>query len=287
MKNTGTLIAILLLIAVTAITLVTSVEHHHTIASVYGSIANIFVPLIAASSFLLGVLVALVFQWGINVLQFEHVVKLLPTPEKTVLSVLFAKRTMAQDALASETGLPRLTVSRMIARLQGKGVVIKKQTGATNMVESKLYQMHSSAKILTRLPGLSEKRMLIVIAAVFLFGLSISVLNSFHVLVVEHPLEPALYLLAMEFFALGGLANLLLRKHIASAQFEKILSVLPEDERNLLRVIYARKTVTQNELVSGTGIYKMKVSRILQKFRERGVIDKKPQGYTNAVLSKI
>jgi uncharacterized membrane protein len=287
MKNNRSLIAVLLLIAVTAITLYTSVQHHRTLVSVYGDIANVFVPLIAISSFLLGALIALVFQWGINVLQFEHVVKLLPAPERTVLTALFTKRTMVQEAITSETGMSRLMVSRVITRLEEKGVVTKKHMGTTNMIESKLYRRHSSTQLLTRLPGLSEERVIIVIAIVFLFGLSISILNSFHVLVLEHPLEPALYLLAIEFFALGGLANFLFRKKIASAQFDKILGVLSEDERTLLRAIYSAKSISQSELVNKTGIYKMKASRILEKFRQRGVIDKKPQGYTNAIISKI
>ncbi|MDD5112116.1 MAG: hypothetical protein PHG85_06190 [Candidatus Altiarchaeota archaeon] len=63
-------LGVIALITATAITVATSVEHHRIIASVYGDIANLFVPLIALSSFLLGAAIAIIFQWGINVLQF-------------------------------------------------------------------------------------------------------------------------------------------------------------------------------------------------------------------------
>ncbi|MFH1125854.1 MAG: MarR family transcriptional regulator, partial [Candidatus Altiarchaeota archaeon] len=110
---------------------------------------------------------------------------------------------------------------------------------------------------------------------------------SFHVLVVEHPLEPSLYLLAIEFFAIGGLSNFLLRKKISEVQFEKILDILPKDERDILRVIYLSRTITQKDLVEKAGVYKMKVSRVIQKFEQKGVIEKKPYGYTNIIISKI
>jgi uncharacterized membrane protein len=287
MDDTGRRWSIIAIIAVTAITVVTSVEHHRTIASVYGDIANIFVPLIAVSSFALGAAIALVFQWGITVIQFEQVAKLLPAHEKAVLSLLFDRRKMTQEELAAHTGLSRLAVSRITNRLEEKGIATKKPLGNTNIIESKIYRLHPTTQVVTRLPGLSEERMILAIAVVLLFGLSISVLNSFHILVINHPLEPSLYLLAIEFLAIGGLANLLLRKRIAAAQFERTLGILPEDERDVLKTVYNRKAITQSELVQSTGIYKMKVSRIIDKLHQKGLVDKKPQGYTNLIISRI
>ncbi|MDD5112117.1 MAG: MarR family transcriptional regulator [Candidatus Altiarchaeota archaeon] len=213
--------------------------------------------------------------------------KLLPAHERIVLSLLFANRTMTQEELTTKTGLSRLAVSRTISRLEEKGVITKKPQGNTNIIESRLYRIHYSTQLLTRLPGLSEERMMLAIAAVFLFGLSVSVLNNYHIIAVEHPLEPSLYLIAIEFFAIGSLANLLLRKHIAAAQFERTLGILPADEKNVLKTVYNRNAITQGELVEKTGIYKMKVSRILDKFQQKGVIEKKPQGYTNLIISRI
>ena len=105
--------------------------------------------------------------------------------------------------------------------------------------------------------------------------------------VLEHPLELSLYLLAMEFFALGAAFILLLRRRISDIQLEKTLSILPKDERDVLRMIHLKSAITQNELVDSSGIYKMKVSRIISKFERRGIIEKRPYGYTNRITSKL
>lgn len=286
-KTRGTILATTVFLVVTIATLLTTIEHHRKISERYGEIANIFMPLITISSFALGAFISLIFQWGINVIQFERIVKLLPAGERTVMELLFAKRIITQADLSSETGLSRVIVSRIISNLEKKGVVTKKPMENTNLIESKIYRMHPTTQILTKFPGLSEKRMLSVIAIVFLFGISLSVLNSFHMLELEHPLEPSTYILAVEFFPLGWLTSILLRKKIAHSQFERILEILPEDERNVLRILYTRKTITQKELVEKTGAYKMKVSRIIQDFEQAGIIDKKPYGYTNRIISKI
>ncbi len=277
----------LVLVVATLITLINSVEHHSILAESYGEVANIFVPAIALSSFLLGAFISLLFQWGINVVQFEQLLKLLPNSEGKVLRVLFAKRKILQSDLVSETGLSGANVSRILSILERKGIISKKPIENTNLITSKLYRMHSSTQILTKLPGVSERRILIAILLVFFFGLSLTAFNSFHVLVLGHPLEFVLYPLAIEFFALGGLANLLLRKRISYVQFNRILDILPKDEGTLLKIISSEKSITQKDLVDKTGIYKMKVSRILQKFEQKGIIERKPYGYTNMILSKI
>ena len=287
MDSKKRIMAVAILMLGAGITLLTSVEHHRIISEGYGPIANIFVPVISLSSFLLGAFIALTFQWGINVIQFEKVVKLLPTNESEVMKLLFAKKSITQSDLSTETCLSRLMVSRIISRLEERGIVTKKPLENTNLIDSRIYQAHPTTKAITNLPGLSERRAIIAVSLVFLFGLSLTLLNSFHVLVLEHPLEPSLYLLAIEFFALGGLANFLLRKRISETQFERILDILPNEEKQLLKEIYLAKTTTQKDLVEKTGVYKMKVSRILQKFEERGVIEKKQYGYTNRITSKI
>jgi len=280
-------LAIVALLVVTVLTALTSLEHHRVIAEHYGLVAVLFDPLIAISAFILGAFISLFFQWGINVIHFEQVVKLLPTNERTVLKILFNKGTITQADLASEAGLSRLMISRIVSNLEKKDVIIKKSLDNTNLIKSKLYRVHPTTQVLTRLPGLSEKRMIITISLVFLFGIFLSVLNSLHIFVLGHPLRPAMYLLAIEFFALGGLTNLLLRGRISHVQFERILAILPKDERDILRVIYLNKSITQKDLMDKTGIYKMKISRMLRKFEQRGLIGKKPYGYTNLIISKI
>ena len=276
-----------LLLAMTALTLYTSVDHHAHIAERYGIIANIFVPAIALGFFLLGAFISLLFQWGINVIQFEKVVKLLPESEAAVVLALFKRGSITQSEIASETGLSRPTVSRIVAELESKELTGRKEISGGVLVVPKLKAIHPQAQFLTRLPGLSETRLLIVVIVLFLSGISFSLLNSYHVLILQHPLEDSLYLLAIEFFTLGASFVLLLRRRISDIQLEKTLSILPDDEKAILKLIHTKKSITQNELTDSSGVYKMKVSRIISKFEAKGIIEKKPYGFTNLIKSKI
>lgn len=132
MKTKREFTAVAVLLLATTLTLITAVEHHKNIAIVYGQIANLFVPLITLSSFILGAFISLIFQWGINVIQFEKVARLLPADESAVMKLLFNKRTLTQTDLSSETGLSRLIVSRIVSRLEDKGIVNKKPLANTN-----------------------------------------------------------------------------------------------------------------------------------------------------------
>ena len=112
----------------TAVTLYTSVGHHSHISETYGPVANIFVPLIAIVSFALGSFISLLFHWGINVIQFEKVVKLLPDSEAAVMSALFNRGRMTQADIVSETGLSRATASRAVGALEEAGQITRETT---------------------------------------------------------------------------------------------------------------------------------------------------------------
>jgi uncharacterized membrane protein len=71
-------------------------------------------------------------------------------------------------------------------------------------------------------------------------------------------------------------------------QLERILKILPKDERTVVKVLLDNNnSIEQNKLVVISGYSKVKVSRILQKLIERDVIDKKNMGNTNLILLKI
>jgi uncharacterized membrane protein len=274
-------------LAFTAATVYSSVEHHSHIAEVYGRIANLFVPLISLGSLLLGAFVSLSFQWGISAVKFEMVLKLLPHNEAAVMKILFSRRKITQAELSSETGLSRPAVSRVLTVFEGRGLVDKKPEGNTNRVVSKLYGTHPGAQTLSRMPGFSEGKVAAVVAIIFMFGIALSLLNNFHVQVIEHPLEMSLYLLAVEFFVIGSVGVFLARKRVSDLQLGRTLSILPRDERELLGLIHLRSPITQKALVDEAGVYKMKVSRAVQKFEAAGVVGKKPHGYTNMLYSKL
>jgi len=272
---------------VTAVTLLASMEQHAEEAIRFGAVAQVFDPVVAAGSFLLGVIVSLLFQWGIDVVHFEKILKLLPPKQQKVLEVLSTCKSATTEYLCYASRLPKATVSQVVSLLQAKNIINMFSSGNAILVESRIYLMHHASEAMRRLPGLTERRMIIALSMVLLFGMSFSVLNSYHIMVLRYPFQPTTYILSIEFICFGVAASLLARQIIATAHFGKVIHILPEDEQLILQQIFKAKSITQHELVLKTGMYKMKVSRILRKFQEKGLIDRISYGYTNLVVSKI
>ncbi|MFH1294513.1 MAG: hypothetical protein ABIH90_01055 [Candidatus Aenigmatarchaeota archaeon] len=65
---------------------------------------------------------------------------------------------------------------------------------------------------------------------------------------------------------------------------EKTLVFLQKGEREVLkRIIQSGGEVSQASLTTGTELGKVQVFRILERLRQRGVIEKVPKGKTNAI----
>ena len=74
---------------------------------------------------------------------------------------------------------------------------------------------------------------------------------------------------------------------ITKDNYDKILGKLNSDEKSVLeKVIDAKGTIFQSELVDKTEFNKVKVTRILDKLEGMGVIERKRRGMTNVVILK-
>ncbi|MBT4540642.1 hypothetical protein HOC35_03945 [Candidatus Woesearchaeota archaeon] len=69
--------------------------------------------------------------------------------------------------------------------------------------------------------------------------------------------------------------------------FEKVMAKLNDDEKLILeKIIEAKGTIFQSELVDNTEYSKVKVTRILDKLEGRDIIERKRRGMTNVVILK-
>ena len=68
---------------------------------------------------------------------------------------------------------------------------------------------------------------------------------------------------------------------------EYLLKILPEDERTIVRVLLKEKKIEQMYLVAESGLSKVKVSRLISKLEQRGIVEKKPLGNTNLIKLTI
>jgi uncharacterized membrane protein len=76
-------------------------------------------------------------------------------------------------------------------------------------------------------------------------------------------------------------------KKLDKKYFENILSKLDSEEKLVLeKVIAAQGSVFQSQLVSTTGLTKVKITRILDRLEGKALIERKRRGMTNVVILK-
>jgi uncharacterized membrane protein len=76
-------------------------------------------------------------------------------------------------------------------------------------------------------------------------------------------------------------------KNITKENYRKILDDLGDDDRVIFeKIIEAKGSVFQSDIVSDTGFNKVKVTRILDRLDGRNLIERKRRGMTNIVVLK-
>ena len=133
----------------------------------------------------------------------------------------------------------------------------------------------------------SETRLGIAIVAVFSLGILFSILNGYYIEDTGEPIPLMVYGMTAASMAVGALIILLFQWKISKNQLHKILKVLPEDEKIILELLVKEKKMEQTYLVAESGLSKVKVSRVLTKLEQRGIVEKKPLGNTNLVKLRV
>jgi uncharacterized membrane protein len=100
-----------------------------------GSPLPLIVYGISAISLILGGSIVIMFQWKINKLQIQRVVKILPPDEKKVVTILLENsNSIEQNRLVALSGFNKVKISRLVAELEARGVVKKTNLGNTNLI---------------------------------------------------------------------------------------------------------------------------------------------------------
>ncbi len=137
---------------------------------------------------------------------------------------------------------------------------------------------------------IKRDRLLISSVLVGLLGVLITVFSIYHAVHMgdslwQYPLF--LYGTTILSLAVGGLVTYLFEERINNSQLEKLLSVLPPAERVVMKLLIERREVEQKRLGTLSGLSRVKVSRVISVFEQRGVIEKKKQGYTNLIILRL
>jgi len=133
----------------------------------------------------------------------------------------------------------------------------------------------------------SETRLAAAIIAVFFLGILLSILNGEYIEDTGSSMPLVTYGVAAAAMGVGALIILLFQWKITHKQIYRTLKVLPADERVLIELLLKEKKMEQTYLVAESGLSKVKVSRVLSKLAQRGIIEKKPLGNTNLIKLTI
>jgi uncharacterized membrane protein len=133
----------------------------------------------------------------------------------------------------------------------------------------------------------SEKRLGVAIIAVFSLGILFSIINGYYLEETGSSIPLIVYGMTAASMAVGALIVLLFQWRIKQREIHRILKILPEDERIILELLVNEKRMEQTYIVAESGLSKVKVSRVLSKLGQRGIIEKKPLGNTNLIKLKV
>jgi len=90
---------------------------------------------IALVSLLVGFSIALLFQWKINKIQMDRVLRILPEEQSKIMRLLIQNNnSLEQNKLVALTGIHKVKMSRILKELEFRGVVKKTDLGNTNLV---------------------------------------------------------------------------------------------------------------------------------------------------------
>ncbi len=91
--------------------------------------------LIALVSLIVGAFISVLFQWKINKMQLERVLKILPEEERSIITLLIQNNnSLEQNKLVALTGIHKVKMSRLVSDLEFRKIVKKTDLGNTNLI---------------------------------------------------------------------------------------------------------------------------------------------------------
>ncbi|MBT3690629.1 hypothetical protein HN592_04980 [Candidatus Woesearchaeota archaeon] len=137
---------------------------------------------------------------------------------------------------------------------------------------------------------ISKNKLLISAGLIGLLGVLITVFSVYH---AQHLgkayFQFPLFLYGATIIALivGGFIVYLFEEKINKLQLNKLLKILPKDERKVIQLLIERNEIEQKRLATLTELNTVKISRVISTLEQRGIIEKKKQGYTNLIILKL
>lgn len=131
-------------------------------------------------------------------------------------------------------------------------------------------------------------RLIIGFGLVFILGVLFAIVNGYYVDENGESLPLIVYVISAISLVLGAIIILLFQFKISKVQLKSLLNLLPKEESEIIRVLLDNNNrLEQNHIVALTGYNKVRVSRILTKYEQKGIIEKRNVGNTNLVILNL
>jgi uncharacterized membrane protein len=135
---------------------------------------------------------------------------------------------------------------------------------------------------------ITPKKMILALGSVFILGVLFAIANGYYATQTDDLLPIIVYLIALVSLTVGAFISILFQWKINKIQLERVLKVLPEEERKIITLlIQNNNSIEQNKLVALTGIHKVKMSRLISSLESRDILSKSNLGNTNLIVLKI
>lgn len=123
---------------------------------------------------------------------------------------------------------------------------------------------------------------------VFILGIFFAIVNGYYVEEYDKSLPLIVYMISFASLILGAFIILLFQWKINKVQLKSILSILPKDEAEVIKALIDNNNkLEQNHMVALTGYNKVRISRILTKYEQKGIIKKRNLGNTNLIILNL
>lgn len=131
-------------------------------------------------------------------------------------------------------------------------------------------------------------RLVISFGLIFILGILFAILNGYYTEQSGDPLPFIVYGVSLVSLILGAVIILLFQFRISKLQLKSVLKILPADEREVIKLLIDNnRRLEQNHIVALSGYNKVRVSRILTKYEQKGLIEKRSIGNTNLVILNL
>ena len=131
-------------------------------------------------------------------------------------------------------------------------------------------------------------RLVISFGLIFVLGVMFAFLNGYYVEESGDPLPVIVYIISIVSIAIGAIIILMFQWKINKLQLKSVLKILPKEEGEVIEcLIEHNNRLEQNHIVAYTGYNKVRISRILTKYEQKGLIEKRNVGNTNLVILKL